>query len=190
MTDKEFEIIFREQFKPLCNLANTMVKDADAAKDIVQQVFLNYWQIRENLIIRGATKGYLYRAVVNASLNHINKFKRIVPLDSSLTNITADIENDSVNQVEIKVRNAIGALPPICQKVFTLSRYSNLTNKEIAEELEISLKTVEKHISKALKALRISLRPLMSSEFILILTLVLNFLLFQVGFFTFILSIK
>ena len=190
MTDKEFEILFREQFKPLCSLANTMVKDANVAKDVVQQVFLNFWQIRENLIIRGTAKGYLYRAVVNASLNHINKFKRMVPIDSSLTNMPGEEEKLSTNQVEIRVRDAISDLPPVCQKVFRLSRFSDLTNKEIAEELKISVKAVEKHISKALKTLRITLKPLLSSEFVLILILVLNFGLLRVGFFTFILSIN
>jgi RNA polymerase sigma factor (sigma-70 family) len=85
-----------------------------------------------------------------------NDSKSTVELDKKTNEITIVTEND----MRLKaIQDAIKALPEKCQLVFSLSRYSDMSNKEIAEHLDISIKSVEKHISKALKELRISLKP-------------------------------
>jgi RNA polymerase sigma-70 factor (ECF subfamily) len=160
MTDREFETLFREQFNSLCNLAHTVVKDTDEAKDVVQYVFLNYWQRRKDLTIKGSVKGYFYKAVLNTALTRYNKNKRTLSIDYMPYDKMADnTEPETDNSIFELMHAAINALPPVCQKVFRLSRFTDLSNKEIAEELGISVKAVEKHITKALKALRQELRP-------------------------------
>jgi RNA polymerase sigma-70 factor, ECF subfamily len=194
MSEKDFEILFKSQFPSLCNLAYTVVKDADTAKDIVQQVFIKLWQKHQDLNIRGPIEAYIYRMVINTSLNHIEKEKKYICLEYQsvqsfeLPNETKDNSN-AIADREIKVRKAISELPPHCQTVFSLSRFENLSNKEIAGHLGISVKTVEKHITVALKSLRVKLKPLMNSELNLIfLFLAVKLVIQQVGFLVFFLS--
>jgi RNA polymerase sigma-70 factor (ECF subfamily) len=194
MDDKEFENIFREHFTPLTNLAYTVVKDADVAKDVVQQVFLKFWQIRDETTIQHSIKSYLYRAVVNTSLNHVAKDKRFTSLESQKVEPVNDAEDllhteQTKNTIDSKVRAAIDELSPTCREVFQLSRFSDLTNKEIAGQLNISVKAVEKHISKALKILREKLKPLLSVETMLWYFLAIKLFYFQVGFFYITLSL-
>jgi RNA polymerase sigma-70 factor (ECF subfamily) len=196
MNDMEFETLFREQFSPLCNLAYSVVKDTDVAKDTVQQVFLSLWQKRTEINFHTSSKSYLCRAVVNTALNHISKEKKQIKLDEyvkepSTEPIDHEISESNVS-LEDKVRSAINELPPVCQKVFTLSRFSDLTNKEIASELDISVKAVEKHISKALKTLRITLKPLLKAETMMTLFFISScfiFSLLKVGFWILTLSL-
>jgi RNA polymerase sigma-70 factor (ECF subfamily) len=194
MSEKDFEILFKSQFSSLCNLAFTLVKNADAAKDIVQQVFIKLWQKQQDLKIHGPVEAYIYRMVINTSLNHIEKEKKYIRLEyQSVQSVELPDEtkdnSDAIADREIKVRKAIAELPPQCQTVFSLSRYENLSNKEIAGHLGISVKTVEKHITVALKSLRVKLKPLMNSEFnIVFLILAIKFIFQQVGFLTFFLS--
>lgn len=187
MTDIEFEKLFKEHFSTLCNLAASVVKDSDEAKDVVQQVFIKLWQKRDELNIRGPVYPYLYRAVINTAYNTNSKNNKVVYLDShpELANIpAADPESvkhqDSVNA---EVRKAIDKLPPACRNVFAMSRYTSLTNKEIATELNISVKAVEKHISKAYKTLREKLKPLIASQFMLFIFVIfiLKFYWAEVG---------
>jgi RNA polymerase sigma-70 factor, ECF subfamily len=196
MNDKEFEIVFREHFTPLSNLAYTVVRNTDIAKDVVQQVFLKFWQIRDEVSIQSSVKSYLYRAVVNTSLNHIKKEKRFTSIEiQHIDTVYGQPETPSEvlaeNTVEDKVHNAIKELPPMCREVFQMSRFSDLTNKEIAEELNITVKTVEKHITKAMKMLREKLQPLMGMEIIILLFFIvlIYFSCFEVGFFIIALSL-
>lgn len=188
MNDKSFEQVFREHFKPLTNLAYTVVKDKEVAKDVVQQVFLRLWQNRNETVIRGSMKSYLYRAVVNTSLNHISAGKKFISIEvQNIEYIPDEYEGmhgeDSKSNVERHVSSAVNELSPVCQEVFRLSRFSDLTNKEIAHELNISVKSVEKHVTKALKILRDKLKPLMKSEVAVLLWVLLKISFFEVGFF-------
>jgi RNA polymerase sigma-70 factor (ECF subfamily) len=192
MTGPEFELLFREQFNLLCNLACTVVKDADVSKDVVQQVFLNYWQRRDTIEIRGSVKGYFYKAVLNNAITHLNKTRRLTPIETIPVNkfIEEPAKEDN-SQIREYLHKAISDLPPVCQEVFRLSRFSDLTNKEIAEEMNISLKAVEKHITKALKFLRERLKPLRANNYLITipLLLMLYFWVNGVGYFTTTLSL-
>lgn len=180
MTETEFETVFKRKFKPLSNIAFSILKDEDNAKDIVQQVFLKLWDRKEKLSIHSSLSGYLTRSVINTSLGYIEKNKKIQfkPDYNEEDNRANDINETPipVEELKEKINQAIAELPPKCRNVFSLSRYAGMTNKEIASELGISIKAVEKHIGKALKELRISLKPLYNSLIAVI------FFIIEVGF--------
>ncbi len=166
MTESQFEILFKTHFTYLVNVAFAIVKDKDEAHDMAQQVFLKLWNLKDDISIDQNIKSYLHRSVVNTSLNSLEKSKRMVSeelvAESVFANQLSEGNNDYLsNEVEQAIKKAIAALPEKCQLVFSLSRYSDMSNKEIAEHLGISIKAVEKHISKALRDLRISLKPYM-----------------------------
>jgi RNA polymerase sigma-70 factor, ECF subfamily len=164
MTEKHFEELFREHFTSLCNIAYTVVKDRDQARDITQQVFVRFWEKRDEIEVQSNVKAYLHRAVVNTAINHIEKFKRI-QFEEEYTSyekenfVQPDRSDFTEGEVEAAVQNAIGKLPEKCQVVFSLSRFQGMTNQEIADSLNVSLKAVEKHIGRALKELRVTLQP-------------------------------
>jgi RNA polymerase sigma-70 factor (ECF subfamily) len=164
INEQQFEFFFRGNFATMCNFAYSIVKDSDQAHDIVQQAFVNIWERRDEIDENVNLPSYLRRAIVNVSINHIQKQKRIqiegeytqVQLDSAAT---ADSGDYLQGEVEEAVKRAVEQLPEKSQLVFSLSRFQGMSNKEIADSLNISIKAVEKHIGKSLKELRVSLAP-------------------------------
>ena len=176
MDKSNFERLFRENFTPLTNIANAVVRDKDTACDIVQHVFIKLWTHLEKVEITSSEKSYLHRAVVNTAINYIEKNKRIILRDSFSdleNNIAIDPdENDrEIRRTEINTRicEVIDELPEKCRAVFSLSRIEGMKNAEIAEHLDVSVKTVEKHIGKALKHLRFRLKDTINALLIILL---------------------
>ncbi len=167
MTESQFEKLFKEYFAALSNVAYAVVKDQDQAKDIVQQVFIKFWDKRNSVNIEDNIKAYLKRAVVNTSLNHIEKNKKLKLEDDFKTlqlidSDSSEAREKNIVEVEKAIKLAVANLPDKCQTVFSLSRYEGMTNQEIADYLEVSVKAVEKHISRALRELRDKLKPYMN----------------------------
>jgi RNA polymerase sigma-70 factor (family 1) len=161
--EQAFESLFRMYYDRLCNYANTIVKDTDEAEEMVQQTFLIVWENRENLAIHTSVKSYLYRAVHNSCLNKLKHNKVRQKHDEHYKLQTENVfENGAQellgNELEKQINDAINTLPPQCKTVFVLSRFENLTYAEIAEQLGISIKTVDKHMVKALKIMRSHLK--------------------------------
>ncbi len=156
---KAIEIIFKTYHSTLCISAYRLLKSKDAAKDVVQEVFMRFWKKRETIKINTSLKAYLRRAVVNTALNHLQKNRRH-PTDDldKLPEISSNKNSaqDNLQAAELKsdIQNAIATLPKKCRMVFMLSRYEQMTYKQIAESLQISVNTVENHISKALKIMK------------------------------------
>ena len=179
ITDKQFEDLFRSNFANMCNFAYTIVKDHDTARDITQQAFVNLWNRRDDIDPQTNFRSYLNRSIVNLGLNYIDRHKRI-QLEEEYTQsqlgsmVTPEGSDFLSGEVEAAVRKAISQLQGKCQTVFSLSRFEGLSNKEIAETMDISIKSVEKYITKAIKELRDSLQPYME--------IIGNFLIFGVGF--------
>lgn len=154
-----FESIFKAHYGSLCQTAFRIVRDADAAEDIVQNVFCLLWQENKIIQIQSSLQGYLSKAVINQSLNYVrglknrefreNEFGAAVYNERNFTEDTY-----ALKELKIQVTEVIAALPPMCRLVFVLSRFEGLTYKAIAEELGISVKTVENHMVKALKHIR------------------------------------
>jgi RNA polymerase sigma-70 factor, ECF subfamily len=163
MLKAEFELCFREHYVMLRKLAYSVVHDVDLANDIVQQVFLNLWQKTGTIVLRNELKPYLQRAVINAALNHLKRNKKITYVDTvpetaaTTFNPTDMALRDAA--IQAAINKAVNELSPQCRLVFTLSRYQNMTNNDIARHLNVSIKAVEKNMGKALKQLRQKLLP-------------------------------
>lgn len=154
-----YETLFMEHYAALARTAFRLLNDTEAAEDVVQDVFCKLWEKKEELQITTSLKSYLFKMVINYSLNHLKKNKalhlRETEFSTSQEN-EVDTTTDHVNykETEKRIEKAINDLPPTCRLVFVLSRYEQLSYKQIAEQLGISVKAVENHIMKALKQLR------------------------------------
>ena len=155
----EFEKLFRENFNPLCNKVYRFTLDTETSRDIVQGVFLKLWTQRKTIEITGSAEAYLYRAVINEALNYLKSEKRKFALFDELVRQAGEALNtieEIVYSKELinRIRHAIDMLPHGCKQVFLLNRYEEMSYKEIAAFLNISVNTVEKQIGKALRILR------------------------------------
>ncbi|MFT4565489.1 MAG: RNA polymerase sigma-70 factor (family 1) [Saprospiraceae bacterium] len=155
-----FDKIFRSYYKYLFTIAFTYLKDEHRAKDIIQDVFLDLWNRREKIEIEYSIKYFLRRAVINGSMAALRKTNRISYDITPITENVAVDDNDTLAYKEMSqiVKDAIISLPDKCQQVYCLSRDEGLSHKEIAQRLNISTKTIENHITKALKIIRIELK--------------------------------
>ena len=156
-----FEQLFKTHFVHLCNFGYQFVKDTDTAKDITQKVFINLWESREKIDIQKSIQSYLFTSVRNRCLNHIRDQKKyrseVLDLETHDFEIPFEEDTFAMSELKDKVAAALDELPEKCRLVFEMSRYQNMKYKDIAEELDISVKTVEAHMSKALKSLRANL---------------------------------
>jgi len=153
--------IFNHYYKYLVVTGYNITGDNEKAKDLVQDVFFELWKKREQLNIQSSLKSYLRRAVVNRSLNYIKTQKRF---DFGEENFDAQTPDQAFSAQKIleaqDLKNALNAaidsLPAKCKAIFMLSRYEKLSHKEIAAKLDISTKTIENQITKALKIVRVA----------------------------------
>jgi RNA polymerase sigma-70 factor (ECF subfamily) len=158
-----FEMYFRTYYQPLCNYAYTFLQDKAESEEIVQATFLSVWEKKSSLKITTSAKSYLYAMVRNACLNVI-KHEKIKQKYAGEELALADAGYESVahtvtkNELELRIQSAIQTLPEQCRLVFKLSRLEELKYSEIAEQLNISVKTVENHMGKALKIMREQLK--------------------------------
>ncbi|MEM6699494.1 MAG: RNA polymerase sigma-70 factor [Bacteroidota bacterium] len=155
--------MFKSNFAYLCNFAQQYVEDWDAAQDLCQKVFIQLWEKRTTLDSNQNLKSYLFTAVRNRCLNYIRDHKKyrskILDLDCGNIEFAEQaIDRLAANDLQTIIEEALNQLPEKCRKVFEMSRFQEMKYKEIAEELEISQKTVEAHMSKALKLLRAHLK--------------------------------
>jgi RNA polymerase sigma-70 factor, ECF subfamily len=158
-TKADFEALFKAHYSPLCSYANGFLKDLDASEEVVQDVMLRVWTGRETLVFESSAKSYLFRAVRNGCMNVIKhldiraEYKSFMEKEN-LENQSSQEDEMIITELEQKIREAIDRLPFERRKVFIMSRYDGLTYNQIAEKLEISVKTVENQVGKALKTLR------------------------------------
>ena len=159
----QFEIMYKQYFKPLHCYAYTIIKDEMGAEEIVQNLFLKLWEKKEQIEIQTSLKAYLYKAVYFDSLNYLKHEKVKSNYQTHTQYVMKNNQaNNATNQLyhrnlEERLRNAMNELPEQCRTVFQLSRFEELKYREIAERLKISEKTVEHHMGKALKSLRLKL---------------------------------
>lgn len=155
-----FEHIYNRYAGDMFLYAVNVLGKKEVCEDIVQNIFMNLWLKRDTIHITNLS-GYLFRATKYQIFNHLRKkrisyedLRRLDIIDISM-NISNKIEYD---ELERAVRNCVTQLPKRCQQIFLLSRYQYKSNKEIAEELGISVQAVKNQISKALSLIRLSLQ--------------------------------
>ena len=157
-----FDKLFRQYYKYLVVVAYKYIKDDHLSKDLVQEVFMDLWKRRETISIEQSLKFFLRRAVINRSLATIRKNSRIsLEEDAGLNVPTRTNETESAYQMkELNevLESAYAKLPARCLEVFKLSRHEGLSHKEIAAKLDISTKTIENQMTKALKIIRAALK--------------------------------
>ena len=159
---RAYEKIFRAYYRPMTAYAFRFVGNLPESESIVQDVFLRLWQKRRDITIASSLMHYLFRSVKNNCINFMEheriktRYQAFVVQSEHDRNDYSEFfpDPDLMNRIE----SAISALPPKRQEIFRLAREEGLKYREIAEKLELSVKTVETQMSLALKQLRESLK--------------------------------
>lgn len=160
--ERAFKTLFQKYYSAMCHFAHQFLKDHEMAEETVQDMFVRIWEKRSTLNIETSVKHYFFRSIRNQCLNQIQHQKikkqyasRII--ESSHQEIDPDQYYMEVNLLQ-RIEKSIDSLPAKRQEIFRLSREQGLKYKEIAEELNISIKTVEAQMGLALKHLRDELK--------------------------------
>lgn len=163
-----FEMIFRFYYPGLVLFAKQYVLYEEDAEEIVEDFFIRVWQKRHQINQADSLKPYFFTSIKNSSLNYLHHKKH---KDKLIQEIIQLSENNLLYQPDVfvisdlqdAIRKAIQSLPPKCREVFILCRVNGLKNEDVATKLNLSKRTVETHVSNALKQLRIELKDYMAS---------------------------
>lgn len=163
-----FRQIFQLYYQPLVHLGMQYLEDEAEVKEVVQDAFLKLWEIRKELPSDSNLKNFLFTLVKNRCLNVLNRRQLLLKHHEKIQNLELYFQVQSLSRINSdyleleelkeKIETSIGKLPPNCRQVFEMSRFDELKNREIAEKLGISQKTVEAHLTRALKILRTELK--------------------------------
>lgn len=158
---KWFEVFYKQYYKQLFTVAYRYVGRSETAEEIVHDVFINIWNKAGQLNIQVSMKSYLFRSVVNSSLNYIKKEKADAEKQSAYLVVhhqdEAEEEDHSAEADEALLKGleeALTMLPEKCKQVMYLSRFGKLKQQEIADQMDISIKTVKNHLTYGFKKLR------------------------------------
>ncbi len=157
-----FNFIFTKHYSDLVNFAMVYLKEISEAEEIVQNVFLKLWEEREEIDIHSSLKSYLMNCIKNRCLDYFRHQRIIEKYNDRISKSQEQYIEEAdrylmLSELEKQINSAIDLLPSTCKHIFNMSRIEGKKNREIAEELNISIKTVEANIGRALKTLRINL---------------------------------
>ncbi|OOV20230.1 RNA polymerase sigma factor [Flavobacterium sp. LM4] len=165
--EKAYTYLIDSYHHKLCVYANSLVKNIYSAEDIVQNVFIKVWEQRARLKSDHAIKSFLYKLAYNEFIDLYRKNQSLFSLEKTyhdaLNSVVLEDDSESFQHILKVVNKEIESLPPKCREVFILSKKEGLTNIEIAEHLDVSIKTVEAQITKAFSILRSSLEEKIKS---------------------------
>ncbi|WP_320112618.1 RNA polymerase sigma-70 factor [Draconibacterium orientale] len=171
-----FNELFSKYYQPLFLFARKFVEE-DLAKDFVQDCFYELWKNRKRIELKTTLSAYLFSIVKNRCYKYLEKERFRA---GKLSEIEFQLKQDEINyflhseksilefEIRDRIQNTLEKLPPKCAQIFNDSRFNGLTNKEIAQKYDLSIKTVEKHISKALKIFHDEFKELSHLYFLLI----------------------
>ncbi|MCE5345334.1 MAG: RNA polymerase sigma-70 factor [Bacteroidales bacterium] len=174
--EQAFELLFRKYYVRLCGFANKFLNNPEEAREIIQEVFIKIWEGREEIDPEDSLKSYLFKIAQNQSLNRLrklkveSKYKEIYKLVYIEHSEFSSYESLMVRELDKNIITALNTIPPKCKRIFELSRNEGLKYSEIAEVMNISVKTVEAQMSKALNILRFELKDYLE---VLIVVLIL-----------------
>lgn len=170
-----FERYYKEHFKQFFLMARKYVKDPAQAEEIINDVFLKLWEDGDTITIESSLKSYIYKAVINRSINVFNKNKKEALHQTDMAIFPDEgyeLRQIEENELKIRLYAAIDQLPDQCKKVFEMSRFDELKQQEIADKLGISIKTVKNHITIALKQIHSSVE-----KYLVLLVILLKYFL-------------
>ena len=159
---KGFELLYQRYYRPLCSHVTRLVYSRQISEDLVTDIFVQLWQDQKYAQINGSYRAYLFTAARNKAVNYLRwEFNRNPPAEPTESLDRADtVASDgelAFEELTNRIQHTLDLLPPQCRNVFILSRFDGRKNSEISQELSISIKTVEGHLTKALHRLRASL---------------------------------
>ncbi|MCW3807508.1 RNA polymerase sigma-70 factor [Plebeiibacterium marinum] len=166
--EQAFELLYRKYFRRLCAFANKYLHDYEVTQEVVQDVFYTIWEKREHLDADKSILSFLFQSAKNKSIHILehskvkNKYKEVLKYAYSQGDYFDVQDSMLAKELEAKLGEIIESLPEKCRKIFLLSRQEGKKYKEIAEELDISVKTVETQMSRALKVFRTELKDYLS----------------------------
>lgn len=153
---KAHDFLMDSLYKKLCAYAYTLTRDHGNAEDIVQNVFVEIWINRKNINPDFSLTNYLYRSVYNGFIDQYRKNRPVIYLEKKYLeaiDLVVQNEQDNLDDLMELVHREIDKLPFKCKQIFLLNKKEGLTHIEISEYLNISLKTVEGHMTRAFKIL-------------------------------------
>lgn len=154
---EQFKLRFEKYYPMLCKIANGYIADQDDCEDIVQTLFINVWDKQKDALPEEEMLAYMKVAIRNNCLTFLNNnktYEKVSDNENALRLITDDSENIPTTDYKLLLENVLKEMPPKCREVFKMSKLQKMKYKEIAERLNISEKTVENHIGKAIKIIR------------------------------------
>lgn len=160
-SQKAFERLFKDHFKSLHAYAYTFLKDDEMAEEVVQNVFCRIWEKRDQLKTDGSIRAYLYRSVHNESLNYLKHQKVRAGFGVYYADEMEQVGNDDsaskkllTAELQKRIEKALSELPEQCRIIFQLSRFEQLKYQQIADQMGLSIKTIENQMGKALRVMR------------------------------------
>ncbi|MDE6272640.1 MAG: sigma-70 family RNA polymerase sigma factor [Muribaculaceae bacterium] len=165
MEAREFQNIYKKSYMPLCMYALRLTENTDVANDVVQFSFMRVWELLQEGREIHNLPVYLYRVVRNVALSQMKTDRLYIPLPDNSEEIEVTDEDIDTSQRDARLWSAIDSMPPRRREIFLLSKRDGLTYAAIADELGLSVKTVENQMSKALATLR-NETSLLNSSFI------------------------
>lgn len=169
--EASFEEVFKSHYAELVGFAKRYVDSQEIAEELVQDVFMTLWSNAARVSIQTSVRSYLFGAVRNAALNHIKHeqvARKYVERQLHATNNHTNTDFLELDELHEKIQAALAKIPDKCREIFELNRFEGKRYKEIAVQLNLSLKTVENQMGKALKILRKELGEYLPLIFLII----------------------
>lgn len=169
-----FQQLYEEFYVSLCVYARRFTRANEIAEEVVQDVFLTLWEQQGRLTITTSLKAYLFTSVRNRCLDHLKHLQVVNRYNEYYSNLLRDAEDLYIfsqesgdawliaGELEKKLTDAVGLLPEQCRRIFMLSRYDGYKNQDIADNLGVTVNTVQRQISIALEKLRVSMKKYLS----------------------------
>lgn len=157
-----FDALFRTWYDALVRLAERLLRDSEAAEEVVQDVMLEFWRRRESLAVHTSVQAYLFQSTRNRSLNRLRheRVERREEFDADSLPARGGADVAALEgEIGAALSRAIETLPPRCRRVFELNRLHGLRYAEVADVLGVTVKAVEAQMGRALRTLRAEMAP-------------------------------